>query len=304
MLLNGSNGGRRLTLAEDSVLENGLYLIGTGVGSALNMGIGGQRIAAACEHRFLEGYTSLLDTDENIRLETIVGTYSVIRRPAVEVPDNLLGLAKTSSVALMVIGDPLQATTHVDLLLRCRDEQIHAEVHHAVSVVDLVCAGIGLQSYKFGRQVTIPFPYSGHVPTSPLELIADNFELGLHTLVLLDLDPTGKGVDEPLPMSPRQAIEAIHKMVEQLDDDPPPHLLEEEEYTPQMQLRKAGLSNLIGDGIGEVMGVMCSNMGRREQEVNLGTLNELRELDIDGIHSLVILGPLSGLEEEALKRLH
>ena len=303
MLLIGPNGGRRLTLAEDSVLENGLYLIGTGVGSALNMSIGGQRIAAACEHRYLEGYTSLLDTDENIRLETIVGPYSVIRRPAVEIPDALLDLAKISSVALMVIGDPLQATTHVDLLLRCKDEQIRAEVHHAVSIVDLVCAGIGLQSYKFGRQVTIPFPYSGHVPTSPLELIADNFELGLHTLVLLDLDPTGKGVDEPLPMSPAQAIEAIHKMVEKLDDDPPPHLLEEE-YTPQMQLRKAGLSNLIGNGIGEVMGAMCSNMGRREQEINLGSLNELKGLNIDGIHSLVILGPLSGLEEEALKRLH
>ena len=158
-------------MAEDLVLENGLYLIGTGVGSALNMSIGGQRIAAACEHRFLEGYTSLLDSDENIRLETIVGTYSVIRRPAVENPDTLLSLAKTSSVALMVIGDPLQATTHVDLLLRCKDEQIHAEVHHAVSIVELVCAGIGLQSYKFGRQVTIPFPYSGHVPTSPLEFL-------------------------------------------------------------------------------------------------------------------------------------
>ncbi len=75
-------------------------------------------------------------------------------------------------------------------------------------------------------------------------------------------------------------------------------------HTPQIQLRKAGLSNLIGNGIGDVVGVLCSNMGRREQEVNLGTLNELKELDIDGIHSLVILGPLSGLEEEALKRLH
>lgn len=294
-----------MTLAENTYLDNGLYLVGTGVGSSSNMSVGGKRAAAKCEYRFLEGYTSLFDDGENDLLEELVGVFSVIRRPEVENPETILRLAKETSVALMIVGDPLQATTHVDLLLRCKDEGIRTEIHHAVSIIDLVCAGIGLQSYKFGRQVTIPFPYSGHLPTSPLEMIADNLQLGLHTLVLLDLDPTGAGIDAPSPMSPNQAITAISEMIRRLEEDPPPHLSgNDDEGSLQMQLRKVAISEIISTGVGEKLGVLCSNMGSSKQKVSFGTLNQLSELEIEGIHSLVILGSLSGLEEEALKRLH
>lgn len=293
-----------MTLAENTYLDSGLYLIGTGVGSSSNMSVGGQRAAAGCEYRFLEGYTSLLDDGENNQLEELVGVFSVIRRPEVESPEIILDLAKKTSVALMIVGDPLQATTHVDLLLRCKDEGIRTEVHHAVSIIDLVCAGVGLKSYKFGRQVTIPFPYAGHLPTSPLEMIADNLHLGLHTLVLLDLDPTGAGIDAPSPMNPNQAIAILSEMVKRVEEDPPPHLNDELEKSLKMQLRKVAISEIISTGVGEKLGVLCSNMGSSKQKVSFGTLNQLSELEIEGIHSLVVLGSLSGLEEEALKRLH
>ena len=44
----------------------------------------------------------------------------MMMRPDVENPTKLLDLAERSSVALLVVGDPMHATTHIDLLLRRR----------------------------------------------------------------------------------------------------------------------------------------------------------------------------------------
>ena len=304
MSLNGSNGGGRLTLVDNIEPGIGLHLIGTGVGSPLNMSIGGQRVASACKYRFLEGYTSLLENNGGAILEGLVGAFDIIRRPRVEEPESLLDLAKNSSVALMVVGDPMQATTHVDLLLRCKERGISTSVHHAVSVVDVVCAGIGLQSYRFGRQVTLTFPHGEHLPTSPLEMIADNLLLGLHTLVLLDLDPTGSGSTNPSPMSPNEAIEVMKEMSKRLIDDPPPHLHADSEESKRQIIRKIAVARILERGVENLHGVICSNMGGNASQVTSGTLYELVEKEYSGIHSLVVTGDLMGMEEEALMRLN
>ncbi len=304
MSLKGSNGGGRLTLVDDFDASIGLHLIGTGVGSPLNMSVGGQRVAKACKYRFLEGYTSLLQGDGENILEGLVGSYEIIRRPGVEEPESLLEIAKKSSVALMVVGDPMQATTHVDLLLRCKELGISTSVHHAVSVVDVICAGIGLQSYRFGRQVTLTFPFGEHLPTSPLEMIADNLLLGLHTLVLLDLDPTGSGSDTPSPMQPMEAIQVMEKMAERLIDDPPPHLQLGEANNDREAVRKMSVSRILKNGVGNWHGVICSNMGGIGSKVTSGILSEIADGESGGIHSIVVTGDLSEMEEEALARLN
>ena len=45
----------------------------------------------------------------------------------------------------------------------------------------------GLQNYKYGRSVTIPFPHEGYTPETPYEVIMENRKLGLHTLCFLDI---------------------------------------------------------------------------------------------------------------------
>ncbi|EQD59386.1 diphthine synthase, partial [mine drainage metagenome] len=47
----------------------------------------------------------------------------------------------------------------------------------------------GLQPYRFGRVVSLPFPAPGFAPRSPFEQVAANRARDLHTLVLLDLRP-------------------------------------------------------------------------------------------------------------------
>ena len=140
----------------------------------------------------------------------------------------LSALASTSLVALLVVGDPLQATTHVDLQLRAAEAGIECRVFHGLSITTLVTGAVGLSNYKFGRQTTLTYPYGGWIATSPLEVVAVNWTQNLHTLALLDLDPTGQGTGEQQPMTPADAANAIRLMWKKLsdteDDDGPPQM--------------------------------------------------------------------------------
>ena len=80
--------------------------------------------ARACDFRFLEGYTATLPEDQEGQLEGLVGGWKKAMRPMVEDPTEILSLANENSVALLVVGDPMQATTHIDLEARCSEENI------------------------------------------------------------------------------------------------------------------------------------------------------------------------------------
>ena len=142
-------------------------------------------------------------------------------RDGVEKPNELLDLARSGPVALLVVGDPMQATTHIDLEERCVEEGIGFHVIPGLTATALAVSLSGLQSYRFGRQVTIPFSVGEYLPTSPLQMICDNRDSGLHTLVLLDLDPTGMGVEEPRPMVPGEAVALLERMSQRSEGDSP-----------------------------------------------------------------------------------
>ena len=64
--------------------------------------------------------------------------------------------AKDHNVALLVVGDPLCATTHLDLMLRARAIGAKVEVIHNTSVMG-AAASCGLQLYQYGYTVSIPW---------------------------------------------------------------------------------------------------------------------------------------------------
>ena len=84
------------------------------------------------------------------------------------------------------MGDPLCATTHVDILLRCRKEGIAVEVIHNASVMNAV-AVCGLPLYQFGYSVSIPLFENEWRPSSFYERIQYNQRGKMHTLCLLDI---------------------------------------------------------------------------------------------------------------------
>lgn len=251
----------------------GLWLVGLGPGDLSQMTQAAISAARACEHRFLEGYTASLPAEQEQELTELIGPWTRLMRPGVENPEELLRLAAGSSVALLVVGDPLQATTHVDLQLRCQSAGIACEVVHGLSITTVVTGAVGLQSYRFGRQVTLPYPHGEVVPTSPLKFIIANRDRGLHTLILLDLDPTGMGVEQQKPMSPEVAVDVLLRMAEQLD-------LGLEDWT----------------------GVLCSDVGSSYQRIIHGTLDQIASVSDGRMHCLVIPGRLDDVESEALSR--
>lgn len=98
--------------------------------------------------------------------------------------DELLNGCVNEDVALLVVGDPLGATTHTDILLRAKDSNIPYQVIQNASIINAVgCCG--LQLYSFGETVSIPFWTDKWKPDSFFDKIIGNHSRGLHTLCLL-----------------------------------------------------------------------------------------------------------------------
>jgi diphthine synthase len=165
-----------------------LYFIGLGLSDEKDISLKGLEIIKKSDLVYLESYTSKL----NIPTSNLEKLYNkkIIKadRDIVEneAEKTILKDAKKKNVAFLVIGDPIAATTHIDLFLRAKKLGIEVKVIHNASI--LTAVGItGLQLYNFGKVTSIPFDNENI--KSPIKVLRNNQKLGLHTLFLLDLEP-------------------------------------------------------------------------------------------------------------------
>lgn len=100
--------------------------------------------------------------------------------------DEMLENALTKEVSFLVVGDPFGATTHSDLYLRAIQKNVKIDVVHNASIM-IAVGCTGLQLYRFGQTVSVPFFDGNWKPFSFMEKIAENKKVNLHTLVLLDI---------------------------------------------------------------------------------------------------------------------
>src|SRR5438093_1114527 len=181
-----------------------LVFIGFGLDDERGITLRGLDEARAADMVFAEFYTSALRGASIEAVEKLIDR-QIRRLSRKEVEDGqvLLAAAANGTVAFLVPGDPMSATTHVDLRLRAEAAKIRTRIVHGVSILTAAAGALGLQAYKFGRTTTVPFPSPGFAPTSPLEAILENRRAGLHTLVLLDLREDGSF------LAPRDAIASL-----------------------------------------------------------------------------------------------
>jgi diphthine synthase len=165
----------------------GLHLIGIGLHDENDITLKGLEAVKNADHVYLESYTSLIDSSID-KLEKLYGKeIFVADRELVEKhSDEILEKAKDGEVAFLIIGDIFGATTHMDLVLRAQEKGIKVYYVFNASVLTVV-GGIGLELYKFGKTTSIPFE-NKNVKT-PVDVFKKNYENGMHTLFLLDLDP-------------------------------------------------------------------------------------------------------------------
>ena len=131
-----------------------LYLIGLGLSTAKDITVRGLELIKDSDVVYMEFYTSILSID----IETLSKFYGkeiiLADREMIEndFDDIILEKAKTAKVALLVVGDPFSATTHVDLYLRCVKSGVKVEVVNNASIMNSI--GVtGLSLYRFLRVI-------------------------------------------------------------------------------------------------------------------------------------------------------
>jgi diphthine synthase len=195
-------------------------MIGLGLSDERDITVKGLEAVKKSSKVYLEMYTAILMISKE-KLEAF------FEKPVIEADRNfvetgcqqMIDEAKDETVAFLVVGDPFCATTHSDLYLRCVESGVKVEVIHNASIVSAVgCCG--LQVYRFGEIVSLPFFTEKWRPYSFYEKIKNNRDKGLHTLVLLDIkvkEPTEESLArgkkliymEPRYMRTHQAAEQL-----------------------------------------------------------------------------------------------
>ncbi len=161
-----------------------LYLIGLGLNDEKDLTLRAIETAKKCDC-FIELYTSVWKGSlENLK-EIIGKDVKILKRNDLEENlDLFIEKAKKNDVVLFVPGDPLAATTHIDIAYDAKRKKIPVKIIHNASIFSAI-GEVGLQLYKYGKVATIPL--SGKL-NNVKDAIHTNKKLGLHTLLLLDLD--------------------------------------------------------------------------------------------------------------------
>jgi len=168
-----------------------LAFVGLGLGDERGLSPRHREALRAADRVFAEEYTAVAPPGTLERLSIEIGRpVERLDRPLLESERPVLeALAAHPRVALLVVGDPFAATTHVALRLAAEAHGHTWTYYPNASILTAAASFLGLMHYRFGRTVSVPFPAPGFAPRSPVDQVATNRSSRLHSLVLLDLRP-------------------------------------------------------------------------------------------------------------------
>lgn len=267
-----------------------LYVIGLGLGDEKDITVKGLEAVKICDKVYIEAYTSLLSFGlSSTGISTLEEFYgkpvTIADRELVEErADGILAESRYSNVAFLVVGDPFGATTHTDLVVRAKKEGIKVQVIHNASVMNAI--GVcGLQLYRYGETVSIPFFTDDWRPDSFYEKIKRNRALELHTLCLLDIR-----VKEPS----LESLARGRKIYE-----PPKYMTIATAIEQLLEVEQIKGDSVYGE---DSACVGMARLGSEDQMIVAGTMRELLNIDFGApLHCLVIVGKTHILEEEMLE---
>jgi diphthine synthase len=244
-----------------------LTFIGLGLNDEKGITLEGLEEARRADSAYAEFYTNIMPNLDLKLLEKEIGKkIEVLNRNDLEDEGGgkLLRAASKERVAFLVPGDPLIATTHISLRLTLAKMGVPSRVVHAPSIMSAICGATGLQSYKFGKSVTVPRDQP--LPKSVLDTISDNTDRSLHTLILLDVQ-AGKTTQ----MTIRDAV-------------------------AEMTTADRSLETRIAVGV--------ARLGSRDEKVKASRMKALMDENFGSTpHSIIVVGKLHFMEAEALELL-
>ncbi len=249
-----------------------LVFVGMGLYDEKDISLRGMEELRVADKVFVELYTSHMAGFSLANLERLCGKpVTVVSRREVEEEEgkSIIEASKGGKVAFLVPGEPMVATTHVALRIKAEKEGVKTRIIHSSSIISAAISLSGLQSYKFGRSVTIPFPEERVFSEVPYNVIAQNMLLGLHSLCLLDVL-----VEKGRFMTVNEGLT---------------YLLELE------SIKKGGVLNR------DTLAVGIARAGSPNPEVHADSIERLRDWDFGPPpHSIIVPGRLHFMEAQAL----
>jgi diphthine methyl ester synthase len=131
-----------------------------------------------------------------------------------------------------------------------------------------------LQLYNFGQTVSMVFFTDTWKPSSFYDRIKENAQIGLHTLVLLDI---------------KVKEQSLENMARGRRVYEPPRYMTVAQCAQQMlEIESDRKEEIYGD---DSLAVGAARVGANNQQMAVGTLRELCDVDLGPpLHSLVLLG--------------
>ncbi len=252
-----------------------LYMIGLGMWDKRDVSCRALDVIKGCDFVFLESYTSKLGCSRE-ELEDFYGKKIIVadRNLVEKNSDEILEKAVGKKVAFLVAGDVFSATTHSDLYLRAKEKGIEVEILNNASVINSVGV-VGLELYRYGRIISIPFPEKSFNPTNYYDFLGENMERGLHTLALLDIK-----ADENRFMKVRDALELVLAITE--------------------ERKKEGKKVYVDE---ETFCVGVARLGSPDRVIKAGKVRDIIKEDFGReLHCLIFPGKLHPIEEEMLEQ--
>jgi diphthine synthase len=161
------------------------YLIGLGLDKK-SISADALEVLPKCSKIYLEDYTvnfpyKIEELEKALNVKIIQLSRQVVEN------ESFLKDAKKENVALLVYGDSLSATTHTQLIISCKSQNIPFKVFHNSSIMTAI-ACTGLQLYKFGKTTSMPnWKEHTNKPTSLTDYIKENQSINAHSLILTDI---------------------------------------------------------------------------------------------------------------------
>jgi diphthine synthase len=249
-----------------------LGLVGLGVQGMASVPMGGLEYLRKCDLIYADTYTSPWPPDllNQLSLE-VRKNISHATRALLEDGRKILDEAKQSEVAIITVGDPFLATTHIILKQRAKEMGVPVKIFYSSSIINVIFGETGLHIYKLGRVITA-VRNDKVVEDSLYPEVKDNLARNRHTLLLLEYDS-----DSGEYLAPSELLRTLRRM--------------EENYK-------------LGVFRDDRLVIVASRIGWSNQKICAGRLKDLVEKDFgEPPHSIIIPSDLHYTEADALATL-
>ncbi len=182
-----------------------ITFVGLGLWDPKDITLKGLEAVKKADKVYAEFYTSRLSTGiEELKEEFGVDIEVLQRKDLEEDSWKLIKEGSEKDVVILTAGDPMIATTHSSIMVEAKRKGVDVKIIHNASIISAVAGITGLHIYRFGKIVTVSYPYKDMVSRVPLDVIKQNLSINAHTLILLDLNPE--------PMTIPEAIDILEKI--------------------------------------------------------------------------------------------